>query len=486
MNLRIVCLSIKITILAFTLLTNQVWGKKSEHKNWELDVVFYNASKLKTEAEISTAVAKWVSVAEKIYERRPSLKIDYTIERIQRKGGRDVSTMIFDSLGQYSKFMDDHFDNVAVTKTEGHLTVLITDKLCHGTYKSGSKKGQEKCWGGYAHFPHDVNPFGKKRGITLLSRVDDYTFAHELGHVFGLKHTFEPYVGLNLQCNKEYKPKGSPAGECNSCPGGKIVYDEDGNPSSCNGASNLMDYCTSNIDQEYLNPCQQERASNQRLQYMTTNGETNYWKLKGLAGAPICKEDNDCDPGRYCAKGVAGVGRNQCKELKPLGQSCTASKQCASGRCNTGVCKEADECKNNSDCGRNAECKKGPVGLGQNKCVALRSPTCPSGWTYDIRNPLNKDRCERTVTETATLKCKLLVTDKAKNWTGPHAQRGEDECRSTKGKKPKGVKCPVGYKHNVRAGADTCTKSKTEHQTPTCPAGWDYKSQKGKDICKEK
>lgn len=481
---------IKTMLLFAALITLTVVGtvhaKKSDHRVWELDVVFYNASNTKTEQEITSSISDWVAKAEEIYQRRPSLKISYTIERIQRRGGRNVSEMVFDNMSQYAKFMDDHFDNVAVTKTEGHLTVLITDKLCTSTYKSGKKKGQEKCWGGYAHFPHDVNPFSKKRGISLKSNIDDYTFTHELGHVFGLKHTFEPYVGFNLQCNKSYKPKGRPKGECNSCAEGKIIYDTDGLPSRCAERSNLMDYCSSNIDEEYLNPCQDERASNQRLQYMTKDGKTNYFKLKGLAGAAICKADSDCDAGRYCAKGVAGVGRNQCKELKPIGASCTLSKQCSSDRCNAGKCKAADECKTDTDCGSNANCKLGPLGLGQNQCIANVAPTCKSGWVYDTRNPLNKDRCTKTTTLTKSLKCKLLITDKSKNWTGPHAQRGEDECRSKKGKKPKGVKCPAGYRHNVRAGADTCTKSSSEHETPTCPAGWDYKSQSGKDICQDK
>jgi hypothetical protein len=289
-----------------------------------------------------------------------------------------------------------------------------------------------------------------------------------------------------LQCNKPYKPKGRPKGECNSCPEGNIVYDSDGYPSSCNARSNLMDYCTSNIGQEYLSPCQEERAANQRKTYMTSDGKTNYFKLKGLVGEAVCKDDDDCDDGRYCAKGVATLGRNQCKPLKALGESCTGAKQCASGRCNAGKCKEADECKNDNDCGPDAICKLGPLGMGQNTCIATASPSCRTGWTYEVRNPLNKDRCNRTTTRTASLKCKLLITDKAKNWTGPHAQRGADECRSTKGKKPKGVKCPAGYKHNIRSAADTCTKSETDHETPTCPPGWDYKSQNGKDICQDK
>ena len=111
------------------------------------------------------------------------------------------------------------------------------------------------------------------------------------------------------------------------------------------------------------------------------------------------------------------------------------------------------------------------------------SPSCNAGWTYQIRNPLNKDRCSLKGIASAGLLCKLLVTDKKSNWTGPHARQGKDFCKSTKGKKNKSVKCPVGYRHTIRTGGDTCTKSKTRYSQPVCPQGFNYKSQKGKDIC---
>lgn len=110
-------------------------------------------------------------------------------------------------------------------------------------------------------------------------------------------------------------------------------------------------------------------------------------------------------------------------------------------------------------------------------------PVCPDGTSYEIRDPLNKDRCKRVTTTSVRLQCNLLPTDIAANWTGPHSQFGEDECRSTKGKAPKGVKCPLGYKKNTNNGADTCTKSEESFTTPTCAAGLNYLSQKGKDAC---
>jgi hypothetical protein len=249
-----------------------------------------------------------------------------------------------------------------VTRTEGHLTVLITDELCIG--KQG---GQPQCWGGYANFPHWVNPFSRKRGITIVATTDEFTLAHELGHVFGLKHTFEPYVGLNLQCNEPYKPKGKPEGLCNSCDNGKIIY-SDGEPDRCDGPANLMDYCSSTGGEEFLNPCQETRATNQRYAYMTEDGATNYWKLKGLAGEAICDDDADCDEGRFCDKGTGGVGRNQCKPLKALGQVCTRAGECASDRCNALKCAEANECTRDGDCGAGRYCNLGVATIGRNTC----------------------------------------------------------------------------------------------------------------------
>jgi hypothetical protein len=171
-----------------------------------------------------------------------------------------------------------------------------------------------------------------------------------------------------------------------------------------------------------------------------------------------------------------------------IGEACASDDQCAKGKCTgvEGLARGTCVCKTDSDCGPDGRCKLGPLGIGKNQCLDTLPPTCPGGWSYDVRNPLNKDRCSRTTTETAALECRLLVTDNASNWTGPHAQPGEDECRSTRGKSPKGVKCPSGYGHNVRSGADTCSKEVTEHRTPTCPAGWDYKSMAGQDICQNK
>jgi Metallo-peptidase family M12/Dickkopf N-terminal cysteine-rich region len=340
---------------------------KQDFADWKLDVQFVNASKAKSEQEIDDKIKAWVAEAERVYQRRPRLQIAYTVVRQTQKAGQDLSQMIFESNAAYARFMDQNLDNVAVTKTEGHLTVLITDALCIGT---DNKTKKPICWGGYGHFPHWVNPFSSKRGITLVSNKDEYTFAHELGHVFGLKHTFEPYIGFNAQCNDDYRPKGKPGGMCNSCANGRVLYDADANPDQCEGPANIMDYCTSTKNNEFLNTCQEQRAANQRYTYMTDDGKTNYFRLKGLAGEAICDADPDCEDGRYCDTGTVGVGRNQCKEVKALGQVCTRGEECSSGRCSALKCAVANECMADPDCGTGRWCNKGLADLGRNICEA--------------------------------------------------------------------------------------------------------------------
>ena len=339
-------------------------GAKDDAAEWKLNVRFVNASNELSESAVQAKVEAWVAEAERQYRRRPALKITYDIVRQTTKGGQNLSRMVFDSSAGYAQFMDRNFDVVAVTRTEGHIPVLITDRLCIGTDKSGAAK----CWGGYANFPHWVNPFSRKRGITLVSNKDAPVLAHELGHVFGLKHTFEPYVGFNAACNEDYKPKGKPEGMCNSCANGGIVYDDGGYPDRCSGPTNVMDYCSSTGASEFLNTCQEQRAANQRLSFMTGDGKVNYHRLKGLAGEAICDSDDDCDDGRYCDKGTATVGHNQCLAVKALGTACTRGAQCLSGRCAGLKCALANECEADGDCNTGEYCSKGLASLGRNVC----------------------------------------------------------------------------------------------------------------------
>jgi len=104
-------------------------------------------------------------------------------------------------------------------------------------------------------------------------------------------------------------------------------------------------------------------------------------------------------------------------------------------------------------------------------------PSCPSGYpSYESRSSpaTPMDRCKKVTYEKVGVECKLLVTDKKKNWY-VSAKSGRDVCKSKKGKPNKSVKCSKsGYDYVSQSGKDTCRKAKESYKDPTCPAGYDY------------
>ncbi|MEM6293410.1 MAG: hypothetical protein AAGA54_19210 [Myxococcota bacterium] len=117
-------------------------------------------------------------------------------------------------------------------------------------------------------------------------------------------------------------------------------------------------------------------------------------------------------------------------------------------------------------------------------------PTCSAGYTLKTRSSsvTPMDQCVKTEYETTTVECKLLPTDKAKNWY-VKAKNGRDVCASRKGKKDKAVKCKKsGYDYVSQSGKDTCRKPVEKTRDPKCPGGFDYDKRStgngGKDQCK--
>jgi hypothetical protein len=290
---------VSMSLVGATALSLDVQAKK-EFATFDLQVEFINGTKSMTNAALESTVLKpWIAEAETQFVVKPVLKIHYTVRRQTTEGGQDLSNLQFDHMADFGKFMDDHFDNVARTETDGHLTILVGEELCWKNLL-----GKSSCWGGYSQFPHDVNPFNRKKGIWLsATKSTNHTMSHELGHVFGLKHTFEAYVGLNKQCNREFSNKNllNPLlGHCNSCTG-KIVTRGEDRYACEGGVSNVMDYCSSLMADaagaytvpgpETLNVCQQERAATQRSQYLTKDGKVNYVQLAGLRREGACSSD---------------------------------------------------------------------------------------------------------------------------------------------------------------------------------------------------
>ncbi len=355
------------------------------------------------------------------------------------------------------------------------MTSFKKDKVTWNIYLDLDPQQRARYVPGFARLKH------------IYTGIDGVTIAHETGH----------YLGLD----DEYREKDK-------------------------GVKNDWRNCQEQGGQNYL-MCSQTYAALEENIYDFTGGISNPEAAKGIyawiitrrytAGkAEFCNSENDCKSSEYCAETIVDLKRKHCVARKGEEEKCSADKQCVQGaickgkpfgkcivensvllggscskdaQCKTGSCNNMEicQCKEDNDCNTGEYCDKGGAfGVGRNTCSKMVSPTCASDWIYETRNPLNKDRCNKTTTLSKPLECKLLITDRAKNWTGPHAQEGADECRSQKGKKPKGVKCPGGYTHNIKSGADTCTKTTEDHQTPTCPAGYDYKSLSGKDQCRDK
>jgi len=199
-------------------------------------------------------VAAWIAEAEKMYAREPRLKINpsYRFDTL------DVPTT-FKNINEASKFLKDHYDNIlGDTKTEGALVVAVTatgSTLTHSDKTTCDDGG----FGGLSFSPDSLEPFGRKHGIALSMGKADGSFAHELGHAFGLKHVFDGSYGLAENCNKNFtKTEGATRN------GSKI---------------NLMDHGLLDGDDLWLNECQKDKAADHRKRLRTNDGKTDYHKL---------------------------------------------------------------------------------------------------------------------------------------------------------------------------------------------------------------
>lgn len=299
-----------------------------------------------------------IALAEDQHDAAPALRINDTRVFTTEKAGIDLTDLVFDDRNAVLKFMDTHFDTVATSKTTGYMQILVTNRLCIGTYINARDEEAPYCNArGGAFLPHGARISSRKTGLIIVYNnanndftnfaaqynVKDWFLAHEFGHAFGLRHTFSKYyrVGRNKNCNADYDPKSTDSdptlGYCNSCLG-DVVEDDDGNP-FCDGELNLMDYCGGANDAIYLNQCQIDRAAKQRTTYSTSDHYTNYKNLAGDRGGESCDKDSDCSSDQYCDKGTLTVGKNRCKPKRINGEKCTRKKQCQSNRCRYGKCK---------------------------------------------------------------------------------------------------------------------------------------------------
>lgn len=338
--------------LAWVWSISSVWAG-----NFDVNIHFHINTQRHSYGDIVNWLKANIATAESLYSNAPALKIHPTFVQENHSAikikedaeGKKYSYLGFENAPELEAFIDDNFDNQVRTKTEGHLTVLVVDDVV-----KNEKKDKGLC--GRATFPHWVNPFSRKRGILLATcETDRYLLAHELGHFFSLKHTFEPYINFNpfsvSNCNKDF---GNHI-KCNSCQG-LAKPDVEGELRKCDGISNVMDYCTSEIGNEVLNACQLNRAAKQRERFQTSDGKTDYQAMAGLRGGGQCEADADCEEGEFCTAGLLNLARNICKPKSDRGTLCTSKRQCASDRCSWGVCADPDECREDTDCGTGNYC----------------------------------------------------------------------------------------------------------------------------------
>jgi Cys-rich repeat protein len=218
---------------------------------------------------------------------------------------------------------------------------------------------------------------------------------------------------------------------------------------------------------------------------MTDTGETNYHRLKGLAGEEICKEDTDCAGGWYCEKGVA---HNACTEQKDIGGGCTRDAQCLAGRCAALRCAEPDECQADGDCGTGKYCNTGVAELGRNVCAATladgkactKDPQCTSRHCSEWRpqdgqtsgicyTPASKQAGEtcRLDLECKQGKCNSNKTCVCKEdsdcgqgfWCDGGVDLKDNTCRR---KLAKGESCGVGVGVGHRCLSGKCTLGKCQ------------------------
>lgn len=212
---------------------------------------FTVAVKSMADADVSAAIGRWCQRAEAFYDTKPALKIQRTITHNDKAAD---TTLDFASQAELNKYMEREFDNIVGNrKTEGCMQVLVVDSI-----RVGGKDGTVAS----SFYPQWMQPFRRKHGILISASAPDFVLAHELGHVFSLKHSFESYIGLTGNCNKDFvkEPGGSRKGS----------------------TINLMDYMHKAGDTITLNSCQRDRAADQRRQWLTGEGLVNYRQLRGL------------------------------------------------------------------------------------------------------------------------------------------------------------------------------------------------------------
>jgi hypothetical protein len=148
-------------IILLLALIPSISSAADDFDEFRLNLHFVNGTKDTSNEDLEVdRIKSWVEEAEKQYTTKPRLKVSYTIERKTSVAGRDLSSLTFNGMAEFNKFMDDHFDNQARTETEGHLTLLVGNTLCWTDLL-----GKQKCWGAGRTFRMTSTPLTERKGF---------------------------------------------------------------------------------------------------------------------------------------------------------------------------------------------------------------------------------------------------------------------------------------------------------------------------------
>lgn len=232
------------------------FDNKQEAKEFNLHIRF--VIPYSVNAWPDSAVKAWIepriSFAEEIFDLQPSLRITYEVKRVNQMGGLDLQSLVFRSNRHFHKFMKKHFPIVAKDSINGFFPIIVSEKF------QILKPQKRLC--GKTFLPSKAKLFGKRHGMALKRYCALSVFAHELGHIFKLSHTYQK--SLNGGCNKGFK-KGNKGKRASANYENRVV--------------NLMD---SPIDgfKAVLNECQKQLAAKERMRYLNVNNKLDYQLFK--------------------------------------------------------------------------------------------------------------------------------------------------------------------------------------------------------------
>ena len=151
--------------------------------------------------------------------------------------------------------MRKYFPIVAEDSLNGYFPIIIAEKF------QVLKPQKRLC--GKTFLPSKSLFFGKRHGMALKRYCALSVFAHELGHIFKLTHTYKKSF-TRKDCNKDFKK------------GGK------GKRASANYENRIVNLMDSPIDgfKAVLNDCQKRLAAKERERYLNENNQLNYQLFK--------------------------------------------------------------------------------------------------------------------------------------------------------------------------------------------------------------